>query len=327
MNIYAYDVSDAERAPFEAAAKALDAVVDMTEELPSPSSVYDADKYDAVSVSDRVKVDRLLLRCWKNGGVKCLSVRSEDVSCVDLDAAKEQGIRVCRAAGDPESTASFTLMLMLMCLRRYKEAMRRTAAGDYSLSGLLGRDLKGMTVGVVGTGRTGTRLMQLLAPFGCRILCCDPKENETAGALGTYTDREQLYRESDIITLHASLTGDSRHMIDEGALAQMKDGVILVNCANGELMEAEALTAALESGKVGALGMDVCEEGEDLTRAVYHPDRNKSRTWTYLSPRDNVILTRHLAFYTEGSVEKTVRGAVEDLIALSQNKKFENRVL
>ncbi|MBR6705361.1 MAG: lactate dehydrogenase [Clostridia bacterium] len=327
MKIYAYDVTEAERAPFEAAARALNVQIDTTDALPTPSSVYDADKYDAVTVSDRVRIDRLLLRCWKNGGVKYLSVRSENVNCVDLDAARETGIRVCRAGGDPESVASFALMLMLMCLRRYKEALRRAGAGDYSLNGLMGRDLKDLTVGVVGTGRSGTRVMQLLAPFGCRILCCDPRQNETAAELGTYTEKEELYRECDLITFHASLTEESRRMVDEGALSQMKNGVILINCANGELMDAEALTAALESGKVGALGMDVCEEGEDLTRAVYHPDRNKSRTWTYLNQRDNVVMTRHLAFYTDSSVAAVVRTAAEDLVRLSENKKFDNRVL
>ncbi len=327
MKIYAYDVQSAEKPFFEAAAKALNVQIDLTDALPSPSSAYDADKYDAVSVSDRVKVDRLILRCWKNGGVKALSVRSEDVSCVDLEAAKETGIRVCRAGSNAESVASFALMLMLMCLRRYKEALRRAGNGDYSLTGLMGRDLKDLTVGVVGTGNTGTRVMQLLAPFGCRILCCDPKKNDTAAALGTYAEKEELWRECDLITLHADLNDSSRHMIDEGALMQMKDGVILINCANGELTDAEALTAALESGRVGALGMDVCEEGEDLTRAVFHPDRNKSRTWTYLNTRDNVVMTRHLAFYTQASTEKTVRGAAEDLIALAANKKCENRVL
>ncbi len=327
MKIYAYDVTEAEKAPFEAAARALNVRIDLTGALPTPSSVYDADKYDAVSVSDRVKIDRLLLRCWKNGGVKCLSVRSDDVSCVDLDAAKEAGIRVCRAGGDPESVASFTLMLILMCLRKYKEALRRAGKGDYSLSGLMGRDLKDLTVGVIGTGKTGTRVMQLLSPFGCRLMCCDPKKNDTAAALGTYAEKEDLYRECDLICFHCSLNGDSRRMVDEGALGQMKDGVVLVNCANGELMDAEALTAALESGKVGALGMDVCEEGEDLTRAVYHPDRNKARTWTYLNQRDNVVMTRHLAFYTESSVAASVRTSAEDLVKLFENKKFDNRVL
>lgn len=320
MKIYAYDVQEAERAPFEAAAREMNVTLDMTDAQPSPSSVYDADKYDAVSVSDRVKIDRLLLRCWKNGGVKYLSVRGEDLACVDTDAAKEVGIRVCCGEGNPESAAAFAVMLTLMCLRKYKEALRRGQAGDFSLKGLAGRDLKDLTVGVVGTGKTGTRVMQLLAPFGCRLLCCDPKPNGDAAALGAYVDAEELYRESDVITLHASLTADSRHMIGEDALSKMKDGVVLINCANGELMDAEEVTAALESGKVGALGMDVREEGEDLTLSVYHPDRNKSRTWTYLNQRDNVIMTRRLAFYTENTLEKTVRDAVKGLLRLSGKK-------
>ncbi len=317
MKIYAYDVLEAERAPFEAAAGDLNITLDMTQALPGPSTAYDADKYDAVCVSDRVRIDRLLLRCWKNGGVRYLAVRSEDLQCVDTDAAKEVGIKVCGAEADTESVASFTLMLMLMCLRKYKEALRRSQNGDFSLNGLVGRNLKGLTVGVVGTGKTGTRVMELLVPFGCRLLCCDPKPNDAAAALGTYVDAEQLYRESDLITFHAGLNADSRHMVNENTLRGMKDGVILVNCANGELTDAEALTAALESGKVGALGMDVREEGEDLNRAVYHPDRNKSRAWTYLNTRDNVIMTRHLAFYTGDTLERTVRSAMEGLVRLS----------
>ncbi len=320
MKIYAYDVLEAERAPFEEAAREMNVSLTMTDALPGPSSAYDAEKYDAVSVSDRVKIDRLLLRCWKNGGVKYLAVRSDDLKCVDTDAAKDTGIRVCCAEGSPESVASFTVMLTLMCLRKYKEAMRRGQAGDFSLSGLAGRDLKDLTVGVVGTGKTGTRVMELLSAFGCRLLCCDPKPNSAAAALGTYTDAAELYRESDIITLHAGLNEGSRLMIGEDALGQMKDGVILINCANGELTDPEALTAALESGRVGALGMDVREEGEDLTRAVYHPDRSKSRAWTYLNQRDNVVMTRHLAFYTESNLKNAVRGTMEQLARMGGRK-------
>ena len=204
----------------------------------------------------------------KKLGVKCVSTRTIGSDHIDLEAARELGILVCNANYAPDSVADFTIMMMLMCLRQYKQAFWRGYVNDFSLAGLEGRNLSAMTVGVMGTGRIGHRVIQDLQGFGCRILAYDVYQNAEVAKLAEYTDLDTLYKESDIITLHMPLLPSTHHIINQESIAKMKKGVILVNCARGGLTDTEALIEGIESMQIGALGMDTAEGEEVKAKAM-----------------------------------------------------------
>ena len=148
----------------------------------------------------------------------------------------------------------FALMLLLMCMRNYKQALWRGQVNDYSLSGLQGKELHDLTVGVMGTGNIGRTFVQLLSGFGCRILAYDLHENEDVKKYATYVDKDTLLKESDAISLHLPLFKSTYHLINKETIQKMKDNVILINCSRGELIDTEDIIEAIESKKIGALG-------------------------------------------------------------------------
>ncbi len=274
-----------------------------------------------ISILGQSRMDEKLLEKLRELGVVCLTTRTVGYNHIDLEAARKLGVQVCNVSYGPESVADYTIMLLLLLLRNYKPALYRQNVNDYSLAGLMGRQVKNLTVGVVGTGRIGLKVMEELSGFGCRILASDPYPNEKARQYGTYVPLEQLWRESDCITLHAPLTTENYHMINRETLALMKDGVILLNCARGPLMDTEAVIQAVEDKKIGRLGMDVIEEEE----GIYHMDRRddilKNRPMAYLRQFPNVVMTQHLAFYTEEAVESMVEGGIRNLCGMIGGEK------
>ena len=279
-----------------------------------------------ISILGQSRMDEKLLEKLRELGVDCLTTRTVGYNHIDLEAARKLGIQVCNVSYGPESVADYTIMLLLLLLRNYKPALYRQNVNDYSLAGLMGRQVKNLTVGVVGTGRIGLKVMEELSGFGCRILASDPYPNEKARQYGTYVPLEQLWRESDCITLHAPLTPENYHMINRETLALMKDGVILLNCARGPLMDTEAVIQAVEDKKIGRLGMDVIEEEE----GIYHMDRRddilKNRPMAYLRQFPNVVMTQHLAFYTEEAVESMVEGGIRNLCGMIGGEKVPGQL-
>lgn len=229
-------------------------------------------------------------------GVTGYSTRSVGYNHVDLEAAKKYGIRVSNASYSPHGVAEYTVMMILMSLRKYKPALYRINVNDYSLDGLVGGELCEMTVGIIGTGKIGETVIRNLAGFGCRIYAYDIYEKEEVKKYAVYRDLDTIYKECDIISLHTPLMDSTYHMIDRDAVKKMKKGVILVNCARGELMDIEAVTRGVEDEKIGAVALDVFEN----ENGIYHHDRRteiiKNRDMAYLRQFPNVIMTQHMAF-------------------------------
>ena len=271
-----------------------------TNEVLCPENLSLCDGSAGVSALGKRAVDEALLSELARRGIRYLSTRSIGYNHIDLKAAKKFGIRLCNSQYPPDSVAEFTVMLILMCLSR-------------------------KTVGVVGTGGIGGRVVGLLSGFGCRILCHSEAVRPEIAKAAEYVDLPALYKESDVITYHLPLTSATRHMLNREALAGMKDGVILVNTARGELFETEALIEGVENRKIGALAMDVFE-GED---GIYHVDRTddilRNRNMAYLRQFPNVVLTQHMAFYTMLSMESMIENSVEGLLGFirSGQTKFE----
>lgn len=314
MKFAVYGVWDAERATLEEMSKKLGFEYVVTSESISLDNLRYCDGCDGVSSLGKVQADAALLTALAKRGIRYFSTRTIGYNHIDLAAAKANGIQVCNSSYPPDSVAEFTIMLMLLCLRKYKQTLWRQQVNDYSLDGMKGEVLGQMTVGVFGGGRIGYKVMQILQGFGCRILCCSDDRREDVAAIAEYVDADTLYKESDIITYHTPYLPSTKHILNENSLAKMKDGVVLINTARGELFDIKALIKGIEEKKIGALAMDVFE-GED---GIYHENRIadilRNRDMAYLRQFPNVILTPHMAFYTQLSMESMMQISMESLV-------------
>ena len=214
--------------------------------------------------------------------------------------------------------ADYTVMLLLMSIRKAKQILQRTNIQDYTLKGNLGRELKDMTVGVIGTGRIGRTVVRHLSGFGCRLLAYDIVESESVKQYAQYTDLETIYRECDIISLHVPGLEENYHMINKDTFAKMKDGVILINAARGMLINTNDMIEALESGKIGYAALDTIENEAGLYYLNRETDILANHDRAILSAFPNVLVSPHMAFYTERSVQDMVENAVRGLVACEQ---------
>ena len=203
---------------------------------PTPENAGLAEGYDAVSIIT-TPVDEEILTIWKECGVKCVSTRTVGFDHVDRRAAGKLGITVCNATYPPNGVANYTIMLMLMCCRKMKPIMMRADVQDYTLPGKIGVEISNSTVGVIGTGKIGRTVLEHLKGFGCRLLAFDLYPSKEVAEYAEYVDLDTLYKESDIISLHMPSTAENFHMINTDTIAKMKDGVIIINTARGNLID------------------------------------------------------------------------------------------
>lgn len=256
------------------------------------------------------KITRELMAAFHENGVKYLTTRTIGYDHIDLEAAKDFGIKVGNAPYGPNGVADYTVMLILMSIRKMKRILERTNIQDYSLAGIQGKELKDLTVGVIGTGRIGKTVIQNLSGFGCKILANDLYEQEAVKQYAEYVSLPQLFREADVITLHTPLTDENYHLINEKSIAFMKKGVVIINTARGALIDSEALISAVESGKIGAAGLDVVENEFGLYYYDHKSDILDNRELAILRGFPNVTVSHHMAFYTDNCVETVVRDSL-----------------
>jgi len=256
--------------------------------------------HEAVCVFVNDVVDAAVLEAIAANGVRLVLLRCAGFNNVDVAAAHRLGIAIGRVpAYSPYAVAEHTLGLMLSLNRKIHRAHNRIREGNFSLDGLLGFDLHGKTVGVVGTGAIGTVLCHALHGLGCHVLAVDPSPNGALDQFGVdYVALDDLLAASDVITLHCPLTPQTYHVIDAAAFARMRDGVMLINTSRGALIDTPAAIEALKSGRLGALGIDVYEEEghlffENLSGQVIQDD-----VFARLLTFPNVLITGHQAFFT-----------------------------
>ncbi len=275
--------------------------------------------FDALNIIT-TKTDSEMLEYMKNLGIKYVVTRSIGVDHIDLNAAKRLGIKVGHVSYPPNSVANYTIMLMLMCCRKMAYIQARAELQDYGLEGKIGREMTGSTIGVIGTGKIGSTVIRHLSGFGCRILAYDIYENEELKQYAEYTDLDTLYRESDIITIHAPATKENFHMIDAEAFEKCKDGFILINCARGSLIDSEAMIEALKRGKIGAAGLDVIENEFGLYYHNRMGDILDNKELALLRAMPNVIVSPHTAFYTDEAVASMVETSLQALLAMEKGE-------
>ena len=218
-----------------------------------------------ISVGHKTRVTNSTLLALSQAGVAYVSTRSIGCDHIDVGYAESVGICVGSVAYSPDSVADYTLMLMLMTVRNAKFIIRRTDTHDYRLHDVRGKELRDLTVGVIGTGRIGAAVMDRLRGFGCPTLAYDNRPKTPA----RYVPLDVLLRQSDIVTLHTPLTADTHHLLNRRRIEQMKHGAFVINTGRGSLLHTEALLAALESGRLGGAALDVLE-GED---GIFYADR------------------------------------------------------
>lgn len=267
------------------------------------------------------KMTRELIKGLAENGVKYLTTRTIGYDHIDLEAAKEFGITVANAPYGPHGVADYAVMLILMSIRKMKRIIERTNIQDYSLQGIQGRELKDLTVGVIGTGRIGRTVINNLSGFGCKIIAYDLYENEEVKEKAAYVTLPEMWAQADVITLHAPLTEDNHHMIGKDTIEQMKDGVVIVNTARGGLIDSEALIEGIESGKIGAAGLDVVENEFGLYYYDRKSDVLNNRELAVLRGFPNVTVTHHMAFYTDDCVETVVRDSLMGCKYFAEGKK------
>jgi D-lactate dehydrogenase len=265
------------------------------------------------SVNDTL--DAGVLRALAGGGTRMIAQRSTGYNNIDLAAAGDLGVTVARVSSySPYSVAEFAWTLALAVNRRIVRAAHRTREFDFRLDGLMGRDLRGRTAGVVGTGKIGSAFAAIAHGFGMRLLGWDIAENPDCLALGMeYVPRERLFAEADLVSLHVPLLPDTHHLVDAGTLGLMKDDAILVNSSRGGLVDTDALLATLRAGRLTGVGLDVYEEEAgvfflDKSLEVM-TDERLARLMTF----NNVLLTSHQAYFTQDAVGQIVRTTVANV--------------
>lgn len=265
-----------------------------------PETVTLAQGAEAVCVFVNDDISAPVVGKLADQGTKVIALRSAGFNNVDLDAAREHGVTVVRVpAYSPYAVAEHTLGLILSLNRNIHRAFNRVRERNFALDGLLGFDLKGRTVGIIGTGKIGQVFAGILSGFGVRLLAYDVRRSPECEQLGVrYVELDELFRESDIISLHCPLTEETHHLIGNEALARMKKGVMLINTSRGGLLDTPAVIEGLKDGTLGALALDVYEEEgslffEDQSNRVLQDD-----VFARLLTFPNVLITGHQAFFT-----------------------------
>lgn len=281
-------------------------------EYPSLENAHLAAGCDAVSCTP-CDMGAAMVEKFHSLGVKYITTRSIGFDHVDLKRAKELGMRVSNVSYTPNGVANYAIMMMMMCLRRMPYIMKSADVQDYSLRNKLGVDICTCTVGVIGTGRIGATVLKHLSGFGCRLLAYDLYPNEAVKQYAEYVDLDTLFRECDVISLHAPATDANYHLICRDTIAQMKDGACIVNTARGKLIDTDALIEGLQSGKVGSAALDVMEHENGLYYYNRMYDVIDNPRMAVLRSFPNVILSPHTAFYTDEDVASMVGGNFRSL--------------
>lgn len=285
--------------------------------------------FPAVCVFVNDRLNAAVLQAIRPLGTRLLALRAAGFNNVDLPAARDLGITVVRVpAYAPHAVAEHTIALILALDRKIYRAQARVREGNFSLEGLLGFDLHERTVGVIGTGRIGAIVVRILARgFGCRVLAHDPYPNpQCAADGGEYVGLEELFRASDIVTLHCPLTPETYHLVDAKTIGLMKDGVMLINTSRGALVNTPVVIEAVKEGKIGHLGLDVYEEEahlffRDLSDRVIQDD-----VFARLLTLPNVVITGHQAFFTRRALEAIAETTLGNIAAYERGGPLPNEV-
>src|SRR3954471_22505547 len=269
-----------------------------------------------ISIGHKSQVTNATLLALSEAGVTYISTRSVGYNHIDVNYAESVGISVETVTYSPDSVADYTLMLMLMSVRHAKSVIRRAEVHDYRLNDVRGKELRDLTIGLIGTGRIGAAVINRLRGFGCRTLAYDtrPKTSADHVSLGALLER------SDIVTLHTPLTAETHHLLDRHRIERMKHGAVIVNTGRGALLDTEALVRALESGRLGGAALDVLEGEEGIFYADCRNTPIDSKPLLRLQQLPNVLVSPHTAYYTDHALSDTVENTIINCLRFEKEK-------
>ncbi|WAX80477.1 2-hydroxyacid dehydrogenase [Streptomyces sp. KMM 9044] len=282
--------------------------------------------HEVISTSVNCDLGAGVLESLAAGGTRMIAQRSTGFNNVDLKTAERLGLTVARVSYySPHSVAEFAWALAMAVNRRIVRASTRTRDFDFRLDGLMGRDMHGRTVGVIGTGKIGEAFTRIAHGFGMRLLGWDVAENPACRDLGmTYVPKEQLLAESDLVSLHVPLLPETLHLIDGAALRTMRDDAVLVNSSRGGLVDTVALVAELRAGRFTGVGLDVYEAEAGLFFLDKSLEAIEDDTLARLVTFPNVLVTSHQAYYTVDAVGQIIDTTVRNVLDYTEGRRSEN---
>ncbi len=302
-----------EAALFRATAPRFGVTATITEAAPTDSTLELAAGNRCISVGHKSQISRSTLLALSRVGVAYISTRSIGANHLDVAYARRVGITVEGVAYSPDSVADYTLMLMLMAVRNAPAILRRTDVHDYRSPDTRGRELRDLTVGVIGTGRIGTAVIARLRGFGCRILAHDH-----GPSTARHVPLDELLRQSDLVTLHTPLTEETHHLLDGRRIAQMRPGAYVVNTGRGALLDTEALVVALERGALGGAALDVLEGEEGIFYADCSRQPIADELLLRLHRLPNVIISPHTAYDTDHTLRDIVEQSLVNCLTFDR---------
>jgi D-specific alpha-keto acid dehydrogenase len=312
-----YGCGQDEAVLFEELAPRFGVVPTITEATVSEGNVGLASGNRCISVGHKTRIADSTLLALSLAGVTHITTRSIGSNHLNVKYAESVGISVSTVSYSPDSVADYTLMLMLMAVRNARSTIRRADVHDYRLADVRGRELRDLTIGVIGTGRIGTAVIDRLRGFGCRALAHDRRPDRSAERVSL----DELVRHSDVVTLHTPLTGDTHHLLDRRRIEQMKRGAYVVNTARGSLLDTEALVRALESGRLGGAALDVLEGEEGIFYADCTRKAIDHTLLLRLQELPNVLISPHTAYYTDHALRDTVENTIVDCLSFESGQQ------
>lgn len=284
--------------------------------------------FDAVCVFVNDIIDEKTIEIMAFHGIQLIALRCAGYNNVALDSAKNHSIKVVRVpAYSPDAVAEHAVALILTLNRKTHKAYNRVRESNFSLNNLIGFNLHGKTVGIIGTGKIGATFCKVIQGFGCKVVAHDTYESEDLKTTGvTYKTLEEVFNDADIISLHCPLLPETKHLINKNTLEQMKDGVMIINTSRGALINTADAIAALSQRKIGYLGIDVYEQEEniffkDLSESIIQDDMILR-----LMSFPNVLITSHQAFFTKEAMKEITITTLENLKEFIQGKELTNQV-
>ena len=310
MKIFAYGIREDEKPSLQKWEQANpDIEVGFTQYTLTADSARLAEGSDGVVTLQTSPYTREALEVLHNLGIKYISIRNVGVDNFEFKDLNDLGFTLTNVpVYSPNAIAEHTVILMGRLLRRVPEFDEKMDHGDFTWAPTIGKEYREQTVGVVGTGHIGRVVIKILQGFGAKVVAYDVYHNDEIEKQGLYVDSlEELYKQADIITLHVPLFDSNKYMINDQAIAQMKDGVYIINCARGELIDTDALIKGLDSGKIAGAGLDVLDNENSVFGKVWsNIDNIPNEKIRNLAKRNNVIITPHSAFYTETAIHNMI---------------------
>lgn len=281
--------------------------VTMIPENFSPETAHLAKGYDGITFFVNCKATREALETIASFGVKYIATRGAGFNNIDLVACKELDIKVSNVpAYSPNAVSELTIGLVINLTRKIHRAVERVKEQNFELNGLIGTEVRNLTIGVIGTGRIGLNVIKAFSGFGCKIIANDIYESDEVKKYAEYKSLDEVYKEADIITLYCPLSADNYNMINDKAIEKMKNGVIIINVARGGLVDTAALVRGLKSQKISAAALDTYENEVGIFHDNHTDNVLQDEVLTWLLQCPNVILTPHYAFYTDEAVKNMV---------------------